>query len=60
MNFKLKREQAGFKQKVLAEKLNISRSALCQYEKGKRKVPVHILKKMAEIFCCSVDDLLSD
>ena len=43
----------------LAEELGISQSSIVRYENGSVKyVPVDLIKKMADIFKCSTDDLI--
>ncbi len=53
-----KRLEQNISQKDMADKLQISHSALCMYEKGQRRIPVDVLLKMAQILNCSVDELL--
>lgn len=52
------REEAGISQEDLSKKAGISRTALVQIEKGKRKVCADELKKFSEIFEVSADTLL--
>lgn len=42
------REEAGFNQKDLAERLGISQATLSNYEKGKRRVYLPQLQRIAE------------
>ncbi len=42
------REEAGLNQKDLAERLGISQATLSNYEKGKRRVYLPQLQKIAE------------
>ena len=58
MNIKFMRESQNISQKELAERLEISQNALCQYEKGKRKVPLAILIKLSDLFGCTIDELV--
>ena len=53
-----KRLEQNISQKDMADKLQISHSALCMYEKGQRRIPVDVLLKIAQILNCSVDELL--
>lgn len=53
------RESAGFSQETLAEKLDISRSAVSQIETGERKLATDELLKVSKIFQVSVDELLN-
>ena len=48
----------GYSQSQFAKMLNIGVSTLCNYEKGYRKYPIHILKAIAKIFDCKIDDLV--
>ncbi|MCD8031090.1 MAG: helix-turn-helix domain-containing protein [Bacteroides sp.] len=43
------REMNGWNQDVLAEKLNVSQQAVSKYENA-RELPLHIVRKIAEIF----------
>lgn len=51
------REENELTQCQLAEKLQISRSALALYETGKRQVPNELLLKTASLFKVSIDFL---
>lgn len=42
----------------MANDLNISQTAVVQYEAGSRKVPLSMLKKFASYFSMSLDDLV--
>ncbi|HEY8435513.1 MAG TPA: helix-turn-helix transcriptional regulator [Haloplasmataceae bacterium] len=52
------RVEHGMLQRELAEKLNVSRVAITQYENGKRLPEWDKLQKIADIFGVSVDYLL--
>jgi len=52
------REDSDLKQKHIAEKLNIARNTLSQYETGTRNIPNEILIKMALLYNTSTDYLL--
>lgn len=52
------REAAGLKQAELAEKIGISTVTLSRYENDGREPRATDLLKMAELFGCSVDELL--
>ena len=45
-------------QTELSKKLGVKPNAVTQYESGARNPSVEKLKKMAEIFGCTVDELL--
>lgn len=53
------REQLGITQAELAEKCGVVKSAVCMWESGDRKPDIIMLKKLAEIFNCTADELLS-
>lgn len=52
------RKQAGLTQEGLAKKLNITRSALSQYELGTREPNYDLLIKIADFFDVSIDFLI--
>lgn len=52
------RERLGYNQSEFAHKLGIANNTLCTWEKGERKPPIDKIKKMADIFNCSVDYLV--
>nr|WP_249219914.1 helix-turn-helix transcriptional regulator [Bacillus licheniformis] len=52
------RKQSGLTQEELAKKLNITRSALSQYELGTREPNYDLLIKIADFFEVSTDYLL--
>lgn len=52
------RKKAGLTQEELAKKLNVTRSALSQYELGTREPNYDLLLKIADFFEVTVDYLL--
>lgn len=48
----------GLTQKEVAEKLDVSESTVSLYESGKRNPNIIILKKYAELFGCTIDELV--
>lgn len=52
------RVENNFTQKVLAEKLNTTNSAVCDWEKGRTQPDLQMLTKIANLFSVSVDYLL--
>ena len=52
------RQQKQLTQTEVANALNVSQTAMNQYEKGNRKIPLSMLKKFAEYFGMSVDELV--
>lgn len=54
------REKNGWTQTQLAERLKVSQSTIGMWETGERKPNIIMLKKLAQIFGCTTDDLLKD
>ena len=52
------REEYRFSQYALAEKLNVSQSAIASWESGRREPPIETLRKIADLFNVSLDYLL--
>ncbi|QQQ87420.1 helix-turn-helix transcriptional regulator [Peptacetobacter hiranonis] len=52
------RTENNYSQKDVANKLSISNATLSQYESGVRQPSYDILKKLADIYCVSIDYLL--
>lgn len=52
------REQKGLKQEVLAKKLGITQQMVSLYEKNINEPDIETIKKLSEIFNCSIDYLL--
>ncbi len=59
-NIKILRTNNGIKQTELAEKVGISQAMLAQIERGTKTVTLPLGKLIAEVFSCSVDDLLKE
>ena len=59
MSFKKAREKSGLTQQDLATTLGVDQSAVCLWETGKTQPRAKLLPRIAEIFKCTVDDLLS-
>lgn len=55
---KLLREEFGYTQQDLANRLDSSKSVIGLYENGTRKPSMEVLIKLSEIFNCSIDYLL--
>jgi len=56
---RIMRKERNITTTVLSEKIGISQSSVVRYENGSVKyVPLDLLDKMAEVFGCSVDDLI--
>ena len=60
MSFLSARTKAGLSQAAVAEKLGVSAAAVCQWETGKTMPDSRKLPQIAELFGCTVDELLSD
>jgi transcriptional regulator with XRE-family HTH domain len=58
-NLKHLRNKAGLSQKELSEKLQIGRSTLAEYERGKAEPNIDTLMKLASTFSISLDQLIS-
>lgn len=58
-NIQILRKENNMTQQQLAEKLDVSKSIISAYEKGKRKPSLNILFKMSEIFGVSVAEMMS-
>lgn len=59
MSFLREREKAGITQREVAEKIGIDQSAVSLWETGKTMPRASLLIKLAALYRCSVDDLLS-
>lgn len=52
------REDFGYTQQELADKINGAKSTIAMYENETRKPSLEILVKLSEIFNCSIDYIL--
>lgn len=59
-NIKRLREASGFTQDMLANYLNINRSAYANYEAGMRELPLALLEKLSDFYGCEIYDLYSE
>ena len=59
MSFLSAREKTGLTQKEVAERLGIDQSSVSLWETGKTAPRVAVLVKLAELYHCSLDELLS-
>lgn len=57
-NIKYLRQKHKYSQQYLAEKLNVPRSSLSDYERGHTQVSIENLIKLSNIFDVKIDDLL--
>ena len=53
------RKEKELTQKELAEKLNVTDKAVSKWETGKGYPDIETLEKLSEIFCVSINDILS-
>ena len=60
MSFLSARRKAGFSQMAVAKEMGISDAAVSMWETGKTRPRAAILSKLAKLYGCSVDELLSD
>lgn len=60
MSFALARKKAGFSQREVAEKLSVSDAAVCMWETGKTSPRAALLPLIAELYHCSIDELLKN
>lgn len=58
MHLKAARVNAGYTQETAAEKLNISKGTLANYEKYKTKPDIEMSKKIAALYGVTVDDII--
>lgn len=58
MSFKSARKKAGLSQASAAKELGISDAAICLWEQGKTMPRAAMLTRIAELYGCTVDDLL--
>ena len=56
----LARLRAGIKQKEVAEKIGVDQSAVSMWERGKNKPRPQHLFRLAELYGCTVDELLKE
>lgn len=52
-----RRKYAGYTQQTFAQALGIERSALANYEVGISWPSASLLPKMADLLCCTIDEL---
>ena len=60
MNLKAKRTEKNMTQEQIAQKCGITQCAYSYYEIGKRNPKPEMLKKLATVFDCTVDELLAE
>ncbi|MCI7638702.1 MAG: helix-turn-helix domain-containing protein [Clostridiales bacterium] len=60
MSFLSARKKAGYSQAFVAEKLGIAPASVCQWETGKTMPRASMLVRIADLYGCAIDELLSD
>lgn len=55
---KMLRKSVGLTQEQLAERLNVKRTTVTMWETGQNTPPTKYLVELADVFGCSVDELL--
>lgn len=58
MSFVSAREKAGLSQREASQKLGVNQSTVCFWETGRNFPRASMLVKMAELYCCTIDELL--
>lgn len=58
-NIKKKRKSMSLSQEYVAEQLQVSRQAVSKWETGKSEPSMNNLKKLAELFSCNLNELIS-
>ncbi|MBO5100138.1 MAG: helix-turn-helix transcriptional regulator [Treponema sp.] len=59
-NIRSLRESKGFSQRKLATEVGVTQSMIAQIERGTKAVNIQLGKQIAEVFGCTIDDLISD
>ncbi len=54
------REEAGLTQQMASNRLSVSRSALANWEQGRRSIDIEHFVKLCEIYNINPDDILID
>ena len=52
------RTNAGYTQTEAARRLGVDQSAVSYWESGKNTPRASMLVKMADLYCCSIDELM--
>ena len=60
MTLRQRRKQAGLTQKSVAQALEVDQSAVSLWEKGPRPPLLKYQRKLAALYGCTVDELLTD
>ena len=60
MRIKEKREEKGMTQLELTKMINVAQNTVSQWETGEREPRIDMLKRLADIFGCTVDELIEE
>lgn len=60
MSFLVAREKSGLTQREVAEQIGVDQSAVSFWETGKTLPRAALLVKLANLYKCTVDDLLKE
>lgn len=58
MSFRSAREKAGYSQQAIARKLGVDGTTPGKWELGKTLPRAATLAKLADLYCCSIEELL--
>jgi len=58
MSFASARKNAGFSQAEAARRLGVDASTVCSWEIGRQSPRAGMLVEMADLYCCSIDQLM--
>lgn len=59
MSFLSARLKAGLSQAAVAEKIGVTATSVCQWETGKTMPRASLLRTIADLYGCTVDELLT-
>ena len=54
------RSRAHITQQVLADRIGVSRVAICHYETGRRSIPVSLLPEIKDALGCTWEELFGE
>ena len=60
MSFLSARTRKGLSQATVAESMGVTDAAVSMWETGKTSPRASLLVKLADLYCCTVDELLAD
>lgn len=58
MSFSSARENAGLSQREAARRLGVNQSSVSFWESGRYHPRAAMLVKMADLYCCTIDELM--